>query len=295
MIRSNVVLILCALLLINASKASGKVVLGEGVTLEAEFRPRFEFDNRDFSNATGYDAYGTMRTRVGLHLENLIENTNLYLMIGDSRMLGYSNPYLTGMPPGPNGFDNNLGMNKVYIEVKDIWKQGTSVTIGRMSNDQGRGLIFGLGNWNLYGPRTYDGVKIGEKWNDHSFNIWSFYGVNGDRHWYPESADPTRVPDKAIDYKRDHTLNGMELSYMSNTINILLFQDLDQEMVADTIKFKRNISLNRFTAAANIDWVAKNKNHEIDFDLGYQFGTMAYPGGNADISAYSKLHSRWHY
>ena len=286
MIRSNVVLIFCVLLLINASKVSGKVEIAEGVTLEAEFRPRFEFDNRDFSNATGYDAYGTMRTRVGLRLENLIENTNLYLVIGDSRMLGYANPYLTGIPTGPNGFDNNLGVNKVFVEVKDIWKCGTSVKIGRMSNDQGRGLIFGPGNWNLFGPRTYDGVKIGIIDNDHSFNIWSFYGVNGDRHWYPEDEDPRRVPDSAIDYKRDHTLNGMDLSYLSNTINILLFQDLDQATISDTVKLKRNIALNRFTVAANIAWESKNSNQQIDFDAAYQYGTKAHPGGNGKISAY---------
>jgi hypothetical protein len=274
-------------LIIIISEVYGRVQISENIYLDAEFRPRIEFDNRDFSSKTGNDAYTSMRIRIGLRIDDIIENTSLYLMIGDSRMLGYSNPYLTGNPPGPNGFDNNLGVNKVYIEVKDVIKQGAYLKIGRMSNDQGRSYIFGPGNWNLLGPRTYDGIKVGYSYDMLDCNLWSFFGSNGDRHWYPEADDPKKYPDTDIDYKRDHTLTGLDLSLWKKTINILLFLDLDQNPVADTINHTTNIALKRTTTAINIRWRQNpNSGHWIDFDAASQVGNMAYGAGNGEISAY---------
>lgn len=285
--------LLIALLLLNISTVSGKVVVAEGISLNAEFRPRFEFDNRDFSSGTGYDFYSSMRTRIGLRLDNLIENTNLFIMFADSRMLGYSNPYLTGIPPGPNGYDNNVGISKVYIEVMDIWRKGTRIKAGRMSNDQGRSYIFGPGNWNLFGPRTYDGIKLGYSIRNTEFNLWSFFGANGDRHWYPEEDDPKKYPDSDSDFKRDHTLTGLDISLWSKTINLLLFLDLDQKPVTDTVNHTTNISLKRTTTAVNLHWFPDTHGgYRFDFDAAYQFGTVAHPGGNSNISAYM-LASDW--
>ena len=287
MIRSGIILTICTILLFCTSAASARVNICERINLDAEFRPRSEFDNRDFSGETGYDAYASMRTRIGLHLENITGNTNLYIMIGDSRMMGYSNPYLTGNPPGPNGFDNNLGVNKVYIEVKDIWRRGTLLKIGRISNDQGRSYIFGSGNWNLFGPRTYDGIKVGFSDDKKAFNLWTFYGSGGDRHWYPVAGDPDKSPDQSKDYKRDHTLTGLDYSLWTKTINFLLFLDLDQKSVTDTINQTTNIALKRTTAAINVCWRKdKRHGHWIDFDAAYQLGALAHEGGNGDISAY---------
>ncbi|MDP8205106.1 MAG: hypothetical protein P9L92_00440 [Candidatus Electryonea clarkiae] len=252
MLKTFSILVFYVLFLFAISTVKSQVVVAEGVLLDAEFRPRFELDNRDFSSETGNDAYGSMRTRIGIKLENIIENTGLYMMIADSRMLGYSNPYLTGEPPGPNGFDNNLGVKKVFIEVNDILKDGSNLVIGKMSNDQGRGYIFGPGNWNLYGPRTYDGIKIGYSNQGFELHLWSFCGSRGDRHWYPDSTNPASVPNLTIDYKLDHTLNGMDLSVLANKINFLFFQELDQERIIDTTDFSRNTSLNRMTAAVNL-------------------------------------------
>ncbi len=279
-------ILLAVQLLIFTSVTEGRVQLSDKIYLEASFRPRFEFDNRDFNQETGFDAYGTMRTRIGLGFENLVENTTLYMMIGDSRMMGYTNPYLTGKTPGPIGYDNNLGVNKVYLEVRDIWKPGTAFKIGRMSNDQGRSYIFGPGNWNYFGPRTYDGIKIGYTKGSIDCHLWSFYSSNGDRHWYPLADDPSKAPNSEVEYKRDHTLNGLDLSFGSKMVNFLFFQELDQDMVVDTMYYEDNIALNRFTGAVNLLWKSMNKMHRIDFDFGYQIGKKAHNGGNGDISAY---------
>ena len=266
---------------------NAKVVVKDGIYLDAEFRPRLEFDNRDFYADTGYDSYGTVRTRLGVGLDDLIKDTELYLMIGDSRMMGFSNPYLTGAPVGPNRYDNNLGVMKAYVLVKNIIGDGYYLKVGRMSNDQGRARIFGPGNWNFYGPRTYDGIKAGYDNDMLSVNLWNFFGVNGDRHWYPDEDNPARVPNSNLNYKRDHTLTGLDASFWEKRINLLLFLDLDQQPVADTLHGGSNTALSRYTAAVYAHSKrTKASKYWAELDLAYQFGTMAYAAGEADISAY---------
>ncbi|MDP8239141.1 MAG: hypothetical protein P9X24_08625 [Candidatus Hatepunaea meridiana] len=270
-------LLVFSLFLFITINAHSRISISEGVFLDANFRPRFEFDNRDFSKDTGYDAYGSFRARIGLMFENLIDDTDIYLMIGDSRMMGFADPYLIGTPPDPNGFDNNLGVRKAYIETRNLIIPGTTLKVGRMSNDQGRSYIFGPGNWNKFGPRTYDGIKIGYKNNETLYHLWSFFGANGDRHWYPA----------ANDYKRDHTLTGMDVSFWTKTISFLIFHDLDQQPVLDTVNNTNDVALSRTTAAVNVKWQQNKKSgHRIDFDVAYQMGTKAYQAGNGDISAY---------
>ncbi|MFH1734405.1 MAG: hypothetical protein ABIE92_06815 [bacterium] len=267
--------------------APGKIKVAEGIHLEAEFRPRLEIDGRDFSNDTGYDAYSTFRTRIGLELDGLIEKTKLYIMIGDSRTMGYANPYLTGDPAGPNNFDNNLGVVKAYIQVHDLFSDGLYLKIGRMSNDQGRDRLFGPGNWNFYGPRTYDGLKLGYAHDAFSLNVWNFFGANGDRHWYPSSDDPSKVPNPDVDYKHDHTLTGLDLALLDKRINLLAYLDLDQNLTADTLHDERNVAVSRITTAlyAHQDWGSR-KQAWGDLDVAYQLGTMGHSAGQADISAY---------
>ena len=208
-------------------------------------------------------------------------------MIGDSRTMGYSNPYLTGYPVGPNKFDNNLGVIKAYFIVSGIFGKGSFLKIGRMSNDQGRALLFGPGNWNYFGPRSYDGIKAGIKRGALALNFWHFYGVNGDRHWYPMEDDPAKSPNPEIDYKHDHTLTGIDVSLGEKKVNLLAYLDLDQESIADTIHSENHPAFTRVTSAINIH-LARTKTSVfwLDADIAYQFGRMGYGGGNGLISAY---------
>ena len=285
--KHSIHLLSLILILAVVNMADSRVKIIEGINIDAEFRPRLELDGRDFDSETGFDAYSTYRTRIGLELDNLVRSTSFYIMVGDSRTMGYSDPYLTGEPVGPNRFDNNLGVIKAYIEARNIIFENFYVKVGRMSNDQGRSLIFGPGNWNFYGPRTYDGIKIGYRRDDLLLNLWNFFGAKGDRHWYPEDDNPAAVPNHDIDYKRDHTLTGVDLAFLEKRFNLLAFLDLDQESITDTLKDERNVALSRITTAL----FASNKfgtrsQYWVNMDLAFQFGTMGHPGGVADISAH---------
>ena len=71
------------------------------------------------------------------------------------------------------------------------------------------------------------------------------------------------------------------------TIGFLLFLDLDQQPVKDTLTYSKNIALNRKTAAVSFRRIQNpSSGYQIDFDVAYQFGTMARQAGVANISAY---------
>lgn len=273
--------------LLISNAAFGKTKITNGVNLDAEFRPRLEVDGRDFSAETGYDSYASFRTRLGLELKDLIDGTVLYIMIGDSRTMGYADPYLQGEPVGPNRFDNNLGVIKAYILINDIFMKNTYLKVGRMSNDQGRALLFGPGNWNIYGPRTYDGLKAGWSPVTMAINIWHFFGLNGDRHWYSSPDDPGKVPNQSIDYKYDHTLTGIDLSFLQKRVNLLAYLDLDQNPVADTLHGGQNVAVSRLTTALYVfqEW-GRSQQIRGDLDIAWQTGTMGYIAGSANILAY---------
>ena len=274
-----VVFILLGLMLTNSAFA--RIEAADGIFIDVQFRPRFEFDNRDFNNSTGYDQYISVRSRLGIAIEELIPSTKMYFMIGDSRMMGYQDPYNLGRPVGPNGFDNNLGMIKAYIELSDFGCSNMVLKIGRMSNDQGRGRIFGRGNWNLNGPRTYDGVKLGYANSAFDAHLWHLYGKLGDRHWYPESTT------EYINHKKDHTLTGADLTFCSGIVNLMGFLDLDQDPVVDTINGGTNLAASRITIASYFKWRQADKQGlALDLDLGYQTGSVGCSWGKSDISAY---------
>jgi len=160
----------------TAGAVQGKVKIAEGIFLDAYFRPRVELDAMDFNSNTGFDSYATFRTRLGISLENLVENTILCLNIADSRSMGYNDPYLQGSPVAPNKSDQNLGVDIAYLETRELFHCGTMLRIGRMENNQGRERLFGPGNWSVYGPRTYDGIKFGVEGENIDWYLWSFYG-----------------------------------------------------------------------------------------------------------------------
>ncbi len=269
-----------------------EIKLTDGVYMDGHIRPRVELDDRDFDGSTSSDHYSTLRTRLGFRLDRVLPDTVFYILIADSRTLGYNDPYLEGEPVPPNKPDQNLGISKVWLRLDNLLTEGLYLKVGRMSNDQGRARIMGPGNWSYAGPRTYDGIKVGYHGKGYAVNLWSLYGIHGDRHWYP---DPDRypdhvAPDEDIDYKYDHTLNGFDLHLFEDRLQLLAFLDLDQARVEQVGEDEENPAAVRYTVAMYFqqgpaDWIDKG-GARLDLDCAYQFGTVGTSAGEADISAW---------
>ena len=278
------------LALFGVAEAKAKVT--DGILIDANFRPRLEIDHRWF-DGEGADQYATTRTSIGLTFENLIENTEIYFLMEDSRMMGFSDPYLTGYNIGMNKYDNNLGVNKAYLKVNDLLTEGFYLKIGRQDNDQGRGRIFGAGNWSFYGPRVYDGVKMGYNYLGSEINLWYFYGMFGDRHWpnnlpYSSPYYPPYYGDK---FQKDHSLIGADITMFNKRMSVLFFCDWDSYPVTITnelgyILGKYNL-FTRWTGAFYYSDMIENV--KIEVDAAHQFGhqVSGYANnGKADINAF---------
>lgn len=290
--KLSYLLVITVVLHFGAGIAISKVKVADGVFIDAYFRPRLELNALDFNSKTGFDSYSTFRTRVGFYLENIIENTTMRLDIADSRSMGFNDPYLQGTPVAPNKSDQNLGVDICYLETREFLRQGTMFRIGRMENNQGRERLFGPGNWSVFGPRTYDGVKFGCENDKMTWHFWSLYGRYGDRHWYYNLGDtPEDAPTDAVDYKLDHTLNGIDLKLkplaLKGTLDLLLFLDLNQSLVNDNVHSEKNVAWSRWTMAGYYNHKAEGKSGvSLDLDAAYQFGSKGLSTGNADIAAY---------
>ncbi|MCP4727995.1 MAG: alginate export family protein, partial [bacterium] len=271
------VLVLILFTICGSRNSIAQIKIGEGLYLDGYMRYRMETDGRDFGNGTDIDTYSTLRTRLGLRAENVIDNTDFYIMIGDSRTMGFSDPYLQGQNIGPIKLDNNLGVVLAYLEIREFMAQSLTLKIGRIENNIGRSRIFGPGNWSVHGPRTYDGFSLLYDKNEYSFRFFNLCGYGGDRHWEAPSLNG------------DHYLTGLDGRFLDEKLQLLFLWDHDDKPVLNQNNGSYNDMLSRFMLAGYYGW-AQNKENEdywkFDLDMAYQFGDQAYSGGSADISAY---------
>lgn len=122
------------------------------VTLDVNLRPRYEVDGRDFNADTGLHDYGTLRTMVGI---NLMPDKNLLVRVRmkEARRLGTQQ---SNQPA-----DTELHAQEAYLQIADLWGTGIELQAGRFEFWYGRKRLHGTGGWNVNGPRTYDGARVG--------------------------------------------------------------------------------------------------------------------------------------
>ncbi len=136
-------------------------LLSDVVTLDMNLRPRYEVDGRDFNSDTGMSDYGTMRTMVGI---NVMPNEDLWIRVKfkESRLLGTQRS--NNLPTA------SFQAQEAYFKLKNVFDMPMMVKAGRFEYKLGRNRIFGPGGWNIYGPRTYDGMKLHF---DTNYGAWS--------------------------------------------------------------------------------------------------------------------------
>ncbi|MFC1564370.1 alginate export family protein [candidate division KSB1 bacterium] len=275
--KASIALLVLFISVFNINTTFSQIKIGDGLYLDGYMRYRMEADGRDFDSGTNIDTYSTLRTRIGLRADNVIENTIFYLMIGDSRTLGFSDPNLAGYNIGPNRFDNNLGVVQAYVEIHEFLHESLTLKFGRMGNSIGRMRLFGPGNWNHNGPRTYDGLSIQYNNPDYSIRLFNLWGYGGDRHWEEPSLN------------EDHYLTGLDGRFFEENLQLLFLWDHDDKPVLNQNNGRYNNLFSRYMLAGYYGWTQSNSDAgylKFDLDLAYQFGDQAFSGVNADISAY---------
>ncbi|MFC1477664.1 alginate export family protein [candidate division KSB1 bacterium] len=259
---------------IFGDRLSAQVEIGKGLTLDGYMRYRTEWDDRDFSGLRETDSYSTLRTRLGLKAEEIIESVTMYLLIGDSRTLGYSDPYLEGSPIGPISYDNGLGVTEAYVKIGDFFHPSLTAVLGRMQFNHGRNRFFGPGNWNVNGPRRYDGFYMQYAVPFGSVKAFRFWGMQGDRHWRPEPSN------------KDHMLSGIDVRLLREQLQLLLLCDHDAEETVSILDGSKNTHLKKYTFLGYYGRKQQDGGWKVDLDWAYQWGEQANLLGTSTIGAY---------
>ncbi|MDP8206875.1 MAG: alginate export family protein [Candidatus Electryonea clarkiae] len=166
--------------------AYASLPIGEHVTIDGNMRYRIEVDGKDFDNNTGLNENSLLRSQVGFRVQ-ASKSVNVRMKFKDSRFLG-----TTGSNSKSTSF---IDLQEGYILVNNPAGMPFDLQVGRYEMMYGRRRIQGNGNWNNFGPRTFDGGRL--FFNICSIKIDMFYAKLIERGFFEQPA-----------YTKDFYTNG---------------------------------------------------------------------------------------
>ncbi|MCH7826947.1 MAG: alginate export family protein, partial [Bacteroidetes bacterium] len=93
------------------------------VKIDAQIRPRFQYDNKDFNSNTGANTFTELRSRLGV-LFSSAENLTGFFQIQDSRRFGSESSTLANSA--------NLDLHQAYFSISNFFKLPLNLKVGRM-------------------------------------------------------------------------------------------------------------------------------------------------------------------
>ncbi len=120
------------------------------VKVNAQIRPRFQYDNKDFNGNTGVQTFTELRTRLGLFF-SASENLSGFIQIQDSRKFGTEFNTLANSA--------NLDLHQAYFKINKFFSLPLSLKVGRMELSYGSQRLIGAVGWSNVG-RSFDGSVL---------------------------------------------------------------------------------------------------------------------------------------
>ena len=135
------------LLLLLSLVFSNFVFAQDNVKVDAQVRPRFNIDDKDFNSNTDANSYTELRTRLGVAYSPSANLTG-YVQIQDSRLYGTEPNTLTSTA--------NLDLHQAYFKIDNFFKLPFYLKVGRMELSYGSQRLLGAVGWHNVG-RSFDG------------------------------------------------------------------------------------------------------------------------------------------
>jgi hypothetical protein len=135
------------LLLLLSLVFSNFVFAQDNVKVDAQVRPRFNIDDKDFNSNTDVNSYTELRTRLGVAYSPSANLTG-YVQIQDSRLYGTEPNTLTSTA--------NLDLHQAYFKIDNFFKLPFYLKVGRMELSYGSQRLLGAVGWHNVG-RSFDG------------------------------------------------------------------------------------------------------------------------------------------
>jgi len=222
--------------------AGGGFDLADGLTMDGSVRWRVELDDKDFVSGTTWLERPYLRTRVGLNFTR-IEDTQVYIQIQDSRMLGdYTNTLDNDM---------NFGLHQGFIKTN--FSDNCYLQVGRFEVSYGRQRLIGTVGWHNVG-RSFDGFRAG--YYNENFALDLFSLKLEDRSFAPANSH------------QDKILYGVYANKPDKGADLFFLYELDQMK-----NFNGDAALARFTVGTHVGRPCKLlDNTSIELDAAYQGG-----------------------
>ena len=118
--------------------------------INAQIRPRFQYDNKDFNSNTGTNTFTELRSRLGL-LFSSTEDLTGFFQIQDSRRFGSESSTLANSA--------NLDLHQAYFSISNFFELPLNLKVGRMELSYGSQRLIGPVGWSNVG-RSFDGSVL---------------------------------------------------------------------------------------------------------------------------------------
>lgn len=254
---------LCLLLLMSTLlHAEDHIVKWNG-----EVRVRGEFDGRDFSNKSAPLLYTLLRTRIGARVEPAAD-MKIVIQLQDSRYFGQEGTSASATTAN----SKNVDLREGYIQLDNLFIDGSSTRIGRTALVYGNERFVGAGQWGNT-ARVFDALLLKYQWDNESVDLFTSNIV--ETQTPPSSATPLSVagsPDEGI------LFSGLVFAsrrYAALRGEVFLFHEWNRK---ETLPGYRDLS--RLTAGTRLAGTSDGILYEIEGAL--QGGKIS----RTDIQAY---------
>ena len=220
------------------------------VKFSAQFRPRFEIDNKDFNSSNQSTTFTLLRTRLGA-MFTPSNNVSGYVEIQDTRAFGEETSTIANM--------KNVDLHEAYIKLDKIFSLPIDFKVGRFELMYNNHRLIGNSNWGNT-ARSFDGALL--TLNNEKFKI-DFFAIK--------------------EFEKNLVGDTSDQNMFGAFFDLKLFPNYQIQPIIIWQKMTPSTNLNRFTTGTYIKGNLGNLTHEEE--IYYQFGKMK-SAKEYDISAY---------
>ena len=130
--------------------SSSLLIAQDNLKVNAQVRPRFQYDDKDFNSNTCANTFTELRSRLGVAYSPIADLTG-FIQIQDSRRYGSEAHTLAD--------SKNLDLHQAYFLIDNFFKLPVNIKIGRMELSYGVERIIGAVGWHNVG-RSFDASII---------------------------------------------------------------------------------------------------------------------------------------
>jgi alginate export protein len=222
----------------------------DNVKISAQIRPRFQFDNKDFTDVTSGQSFTELRSRLGVQFTPL-KTLTIFAQLQDSRIFGTE--------PSTLANTSNVDLHQAYFLLKQLFNLPIHLKAGRMEVVYGPQRLMGAVGWSNVG-RSFDGIIVTVKTEKVEFDLFAL---------------------KETETFNDGDSLDLQVLGLYSNLNIAKDYKIQPFFIAQ-VMFPIN-ALSRYTTGIYISGSHGGFFHEAEF--AFQFGKITPDSLQKDISA----------